>query len=213
MFDLHTHSLLSDGELLPEELIRHSEALGYRLLVIADHAGFCNMAETIAALKRTCTAYRGVCAVRVLAGVEITHVHPALIARAVEEARGLGAELVVGHGETLAEPVAAGTNRAFIEAGVDVLAHPGLISEQDARRAAEKGVLLEISGRKVHSLSNGYVAALARRCGARLSFGSDTHSPSDLRGRADAELVLRGAGLTAEEVEQVFADMGRFSDR
>ena len=65
---------------------------------------------------------------------------------------------MVVHGETLVEPVEEGTNHEAIMAGVDILAHPGLISEEDVRLAKERKVLLEISARKGHSLSNGHVA-------------------------------------------------------
>ena len=62
---------------------------------------------------------------------------PDLIRRAVSLARESGAAIVVGHGETIAEPVAAGTNRALIEAGVEVLAPiQGLIDKADATLAA-----------------------------------------------------------------------------
>jgi len=203
MIDVHTHTLLSDGDLLPEELIRRCEAAGYRALGLTDQA------DVVAALKRTCEAYRGTVPMRLLAGVEVTHVHPRLIARAVALARDCGAELVLGHGETLVEPVAPGSNRAFIEAGVDILAHPGLISEAEVALAAERGVRLEISGRKGHCLANGHVAALARRLGARLSFGSDSHGPSDLCPRENAVRILRGAGLEAAEAEGILADMER----
>jgi histidinol phosphatase-like PHP family hydrolase len=96
--------------------------------------------------------------------------------------------------------VIVGTNRAAIEAGCDILAHPGLLTEADAKLAAQKGVLLEISGRKGHSLTNGHVAQMARRTGARVIFGSDSHAPEDLRPQADAERVLAGAGLAGHEV-------------
>jgi histidinol phosphatase-like PHP family hydrolase len=111
----------------------------------------------------------------------------------------MGARLVIGHGETLAEPVAEGTNRAYIEAGVDILAHPGLITVEECALAAEKGVFLEISTRKGHSLGNGHVASCARATGARLVVNTDTHSPGDLVSREYARRVALGAGLTEEE--------------
>jgi histidinol phosphatase-like PHP family hydrolase len=132
-----------------------------------------------------------------------------MIAELVERARELGALAVVAHGETIVEPVPPGTNRAAIEAGVDVLAHPGLLSFDDARRAAEKGVHLEISARSGHSLSNGHVATLARQTGAALVFGTDTHSPDNITARAQAERIARGAGLSDEEVRHMFANAAR----
>jgi histidinol phosphatase-like PHP family hydrolase len=78
-------------------------------------------------------------------GVELTSVPPRKIAALAEKARSLGAKWIVVHGETIMEPVAPGTNRAAIEAKVDLLSHPGLITPEDAARAAELGVYLEIT--------------------------------------------------------------------
>ena len=46
MFDLHTHSLLSDGELLPSELARRYEEKGFRAIAITDHADVSFNAES-----------------------------------------------------------------------------------------------------------------------------------------------------------------------
>ena len=205
MIDLHTHSLLSDGELLPEELARRAETAGYRILVIADHVGFSNVEQVVSALVRA--AEKMSAGIRVVAGVEPTHCPPEQFSELVERARALGAQFVVGHGETPVEPVAPGTNRAAIEAGVDVLAHPGLISQEDAQLAAQRGVALELTARRGHCLANGHVAQVARRAGAALVFGSDAHAPVDLCSREFADRVLLGAGLTAEEVVAVWERM------
>ena len=42
MIDLHTHSLFSDGELLPSELIRRAKVIGIQYLAITDHVDFSN---------------------------------------------------------------------------------------------------------------------------------------------------------------------------
>jgi histidinol phosphatase-like PHP family hydrolase len=204
MIDLHTHSLLSDGELLPEELVRRCEVRGYRMLAISDHVGISTVETVVPQLARMCRALRGKGAIAVLPGAEVTHVRPDLIRRAVSLARESGAAIVVGHGETIVEPVAAGTNRALIEAGVDILAHPGLIDKADAALAARRGVALEISGRKGHSFTNGYVLKIARLTGAKLVFDSDGHADGDLPDRRKAECIAFGAGMTAEEVDQLF---------
>jgi histidinol phosphatase-like PHP family hydrolase len=206
MVDLHTHSFLSDGELIPEELVRRVEVEGYRMLAVADHVGLSNAAEVIPQLVRLARSLRGKCPVRVLPGAEVTHVRPELIARAVALARRCGAAVVVGHGQTIAEPVLAGTNRALILAGVDIVAHPGLIDLADAKLAAERGVALEISGRHGHSYTNGHVLHVARKTGARLIYGSDGHSVGDYPTRRKAEAVAFGAGMTPDEVDAMFAN-------
>jgi histidinol phosphatase-like PHP family hydrolase len=134
-----------------------------------------------------------------LPGVELTHLPPALIGPAVVRARELGAKIIVVHGETLVEPVAGGTNRAALEAGADILAHPGLITREEAELAAAKGVFLEITTRPGHALANGHVAAVARAAGARLLLNNDAHAPADLVTPEMAEKIALGAGLTPVE--------------
>ena len=38
MFDFHTHTLLSDGALIPAEAVRRAEIRGYRIMGLSDHA-------------------------------------------------------------------------------------------------------------------------------------------------------------------------------
>lgn len=200
--DLHVHSILSDGVLLPSELIRRAEAKGLRGIAIADHVDESNLSRTIEALLQLSSDLeRGDFAF--LVGVEITHVHPERIGRLTEEARSLGADLVIVHGETIVEPVREGTNLAAIEAGVDILAHPGLISLEEASMARERGVYLEVSGRKGHSFCNGHVVKTASMAGARLVFNTDSHTPSDLFTEEEALRVLEGSGLSREGAEEV----------
>jgi len=211
MIDLHTHTFLSDGILLPAEMARRCQVQGYRALAITDHVGPSNLAMVVTRLAEFCEAVQGAFGeMEIIPGCELTHVPPILIGKMIDEAREVGAEIVLVHGETLVEPVAEGTNRAAIEAGCDVLAHPGLIAPEDAALAAEQGVLLEISGRKGHSLANGHVARLAAECGAELSFGSDGHAPGDYPTREFAMQVLRAAGLDAEAAQAVLGHNARF---
>jgi len=211
MIDLHTHTILSDGALIPAEHIRRAEVKGYRILGFSDHADLSLLDGLIPVLLAAARKENELGRLTVLAGVELTHVRPEHIAQAAERARRLGAQYVIVHGETLAEPVLPGTNRAAIEAGVDILAHPGLLSEEDARLAARKNVLLEISAKAGHSLTNGHVAAVARGTGAKLLFGSDAHTPSQMPTRGEAERICRGAGLTAEEVAEMFVRAENFA--
>jgi len=195
MIDLHTHSLFSDGELIASELIRRFEALGYTAVAITDHVDSSNIDFVVSGLVRAAEELNRRQAVKVVPGVELTHVPPVLIEGLSRKARDLGARLVVVHGETIVEPVPSGTNSAALAAGVDVIAHPGLISPEDVRMAAEKGIFLEISGRKGHSLTNGHVARLAGETGASLVLNSDTHSPGDMMTETLARKVAEGSGL------------------
>ena len=199
MIDLHTHTIFSDGALIPGEFVRRAYVTGYRAVALTDHVDASNMAHVLENVGRFAREQGHFYDMTVLAGVELTHLPPALIADGAERARALGAQVVVVHGETLVEPVAPGTNLAAIEAGVDILAHPGLITDEEAALAAEKGVLLEITTRGGHSLSNGHVAALARRHGAPLVINNDAHAPGDQAGAAHRKAVALGAGMTPEE--------------
>jgi histidinol phosphatase-like PHP family hydrolase len=199
MIDLHTHSTFSDGVLIPAELARRAKAAGYEAIAITDHADASTFAQAIEGLTRLAGPYSPHMGLDIFVGVEITHVPPGLIPGLIIESRAAGAKLVVVHGETVVEPVERGTNLAAIEGGCDILAHPGLITEVEMRLAAERGVFIEITTRGGHSLTNGHVAALARRCGARLVINNDAHAPGDLVSRELRRKVALGAGLSEEE--------------
>lgn len=202
MIDLHTHTFFSDGGLGPAELVRRAAVAGYRALAITDHADQSNTKWLLSQLVGVVDEIGAANGMQVLAGVELTHVPPQMIAAAAQLARDNGAELIVVHGETIVEPVMEGTNRAAIEAGVDILSHPGLISAEDAQLAAAKGVCLEITTRKGHSLTNGHVAKLALQYGAKLVIDNDAHGPEDLVSREMSHKVALGAGLTKEQIQQ-----------
>jgi putative hydrolase len=206
MIDLHTHSLFSDGELLPAELWRRAQVKGYRYLAITDHVDASNFEVVFTRLKTAALSLnRGDYPV-LIPGLEFTHLPPALIGPLTTQARALGVPLIVVHGESLAEPVAPGTNRAAIEADIDILAHPGLISLEEAALARERNIFLELSARKGHCLANGHVARSAQEVGASLLVNTDTHSPVDLITRQQAEQVARGAGLRDQAILALFAD-------
>jgi histidinol phosphatase-like PHP family hydrolase len=202
MIDLHTHSLFSDGELIPAELTRRAAQAGYRAIAITDHADRSMFDLVIPRLLRVSNELGEAWGLTVLAGVELTHIPPGDIAASAEEARALGAQIIVCHGETLVEPVAPGTNRAALEADIDILSHPGLLTAEEVRLAAQRGVCLELSARKGHSLSNGHVARMALAHGAMLVVNSDAHAPGDLVPLEMARKVALGAGLSEEQFEQ-----------
>ena len=203
MIDLHTHTLFSDGELLPAELVRRAEEIGYEAIALTDHADSSNLDWVVPRLVQVCRDLNRHRPIRAVPGIELTHLPPEMIATLVREARNLGAKIVVVHGETVVEPVLLGTNREAIEAGADILAHPGLITEEEVLRAKEKNVFLEITARKGHSLGNGHVARLAKKIGARLVLNTDTHTPDNLISSNFALKVVRGAGLEAEDLQRM----------
>lgn len=212
MIDLHTHTFFSDGELVPAEHLRRVEVLQYRAVAITDHADSSNLDFIIPRLVQAAADLNKYSTTTLLPGIELTHVPPGMMAELVARARELGAKVVVGHGETVVEPVMPGTNLAALEAGVDILAHPGLLTQEEAELAAAKGIFLELSGRKGHSLTNGHVAKLALAAGARLAVNADAHGPGDFLTARLAELVALGAGLTPSRYRQIRTDMQAFVD-
>ena len=199
MIDLHTHSLFSDGELIPAELVRRFEVAGYRALAITDHGDQSNIDLIIPRLVVFCEEINRLEGIRVIPGIELTHIRPEAIPALVSRSRKLGARLVVVHGETIVEPVAPRTNRMAIESSVDILAHPGLITEEEVLLAKEHSVYLELTSRKGHSLTNGHVAKLAHRMGAPMILNSDTHAPGDIWSVARLHEIVVAAGLTEDD--------------
>jgi histidinol phosphatase-like PHP family hydrolase len=206
MIDLHTHSLFSDGVLVPSELVRRALMHGYEVIAITDHADASNLDFTIPRVAAACKELSRRWKITALPGIELTHIPPETFAELTERARSLGAVIIVAHGETLVEPVHPGTNRAAIEARVDILAHPGLITKDEAELAAKNNVYLEITSRKGHSLSNGHVAKIAGATGAKLVIDTDTHEPGDLITDEQAEDILLGAGLNRDKIGEIFGN-------
>ena len=204
MIDLHTHSFFSDGALIPSELIRRAEVAGYEVLGVTDHVDASNIDLVIPRVVHAIEAVQEHVNIKVIPGAEITHAPPQTIPDLVEQARSLGAKIVLVHGETIAEPVMPGTNRAAIESRADILTHPGIISEEDLQYAKETGITLEITSRKGHCLANGHVAQGAVRFGVPLCINTDAHSPGDMISRQFAARVLSAAGLDETRISSVF---------
>jgi len=196
MIDLHTHSLFSDGELTPAELARRFEVAGYRTVAITDHGDQSNIDLVIPRLAAFCEEANRLEGIRLIPGIELTHIRPEALRALVSRSRKLGARLVVVHGETIVEPVAPRTNRMAVESSVDILAHPGMITEEEVLLAKEHSVYLELTSRKGHSLTNGHVAKLATRMGAPMLLNSDAHAPGDIWPVDRLHEIVVGAGLT-----------------
>jgi len=205
MIDLHTHSTFSDGELIPSELVRRAVVQGYTAIAITDHADYTNIEHILscmAKVKNLEDDYN----IRIFSGVEITHVPPAKMPKLVEMARELGAEIIVVHGETSVEPVPQGTNHIAVTLDIDILAHPGFITVEDASTAKENGICLEITSRNGHNRTNGHVARIAKEVGADLIVDTDSHSPHDLINDETALKIAMGAGLDEKGARKATVD-------
>jgi histidinol phosphatase-like PHP family hydrolase len=239
-YDFHTHTVFSDGGMIPAGLMQRAIVRGCLGLAITDHVdssnlewAFENLLKFVEELGQEWqpgivpvadvttaplnTLDSGIQAknwhLPLIPGVELTSVPPRKIATLAEKARSLGARWIVVHGETIMEPVAPRTNRAAIEAGVDLLSHPGLITPEDAARAAELGVHLEITTHKGHGMANGWVAQRARESGAKLLLNTDCHISADMLDAKQRRAIAFGAGLTAEEVDRIWENGRRIIAR
>jgi histidinol phosphatase-like PHP family hydrolase len=205
MYDLHTHSILSDGEMLPIELIRRMAVTGYTTVAITDHVDLSN-AESVLSTLGLVRESAHLFGVKLLCGVEITHVPPSQIASLAKTAKSAGADIVVVHGETPVEPVAEGTNHAACTCKyVNVLAHPGMISIKEAKAAAKNGIALELTSRGGHNRTNGHVAQIAREAGCQIVVDSDAHAPQDILNERAKFIVAKGAGLSDAECKKVLS--------
>ena len=199
--DLHTHTIFSDGELIPAELVRRAAVLGHNAIAITDHVDMTNVefvVKNVVKAAELCSDE-----ITVIPGVEVTHVPPAKMDKVIADAKRFGAKIIVVHGETVTEPVAKGTDMAAVRnPEVDVLGHPGFITEEEAQIAKDNGVALEVTGRAGHNITNGHVVGIARKVGAKMVIDSDAHAPENLMPEAYARIVAAGAGMTPDEIEQ-----------
>ena len=202
--DFHTHTTLSDGTLSPMELVRRAAAKGNKAIALTDHVAIGCLNRVIKEIAEDCALARAHWDILTIPGVELTHVPPDAIDTVAKQAKEMGAWLVIVHGETITEPVAQGTNMAAIKCPyVDILAHPGLLTLEEAKLAAARGVFLEITARKGHSLANGHVFRMAQLAGARLLLNSDAHDETELLSPEFAHLIARGAGLDRDEIDKI----------
>ncbi len=172
--------------------LRYAALAGLRfagLILASDGSNLRRVAE-LAAQVRKLSLYANV---EAWAGVELRHIPPALLPDAVREAREAGAALVLVHGESISDQAEQGTNFAAVEAGADIVAHPGLIDAEAAAFAAERGVALEFTSCPKHALTNAHTANMALRFGVPLVRGSSASCAEELTTRAFWPMIIKGA--------------------
>ncbi|MFC1637702.1 histidinol phosphate phosphatase domain-containing protein, partial [Candidatus Margulisiibacteriota bacterium] len=146
--------------------------------------------------------------IKVIPGVELSYLDPGLIESYAKRARDLGAKIVVVHGESPVEPVPRGTNHAALQLKglVDILAHPGKITEEDTILAKVNDIYLELSARKGHRTGNRHVIKRAKQFGAKLLINTDSHSEKDLITQNKAYLLAQDLGLKRAEILKVIQE-------
>lgn len=202
--DFHTHTFLSDGENNPVELARFAFVSGYKYIGFTDHASYSNIDSIIEGITRDCKLINQYWDITAIPGVELTNVPAKSIDEMAKYARGKGAKIVVVHGESIGEKVEPGTNWAAVNSKhIDFLAHPGLLTVEEAQAAVKNDIYIEITSREGHGLSNGATAKTGVRAGVKFLINSDAHSHLDLYGEGRQEIVALGAGLDKEQVKHI----------
>jgi histidinol phosphatase-like PHP family hydrolase len=209
-YNLHTHTLLSDGQLLPSEVAMRYLAAGYKTIAITDHTDYSNIKSMASSILEFCRRWPADLPIKILPGVELTHLPPEQFQPLARYARRLGFKIIIAHGETTLEPVIKDTNRLALLADIDILAHPGLINDADTLLAQKRGIFLEITSRQGHADTNAQVIKQARKFGAKLILNNDSHSPEDIIPPEKLSAIGIQAGLTREELEKIYADVSGF---
>jgi histidinol phosphatase-like PHP family hydrolase len=204
MYNLHTHSLLSDGVLLPSEIAVRYAALGYKAIAITDHVDYSNIEQVIKEILVFTRHWPKNSPIKVLPGIELTHLPLKQFNPLAKYARERGIKVIIGHGETIVEPVIKGTNLAALEADIDILAHPGLITDKEVKLAKAKGIFLEVTTRKGHCNTNCHIVKQAKKIGARLILNHDSHVPEDMINQNQFLKIASKAGLKAQEINKIF---------
>ncbi len=213
MYNLHCHTILSDGDLIASEVAVRYAVAGYKAIAITDHADYSNIKTVVSSVLAFTSHWPKHAAIRVFPGVELTHLPLDQFKPLVKYARSKGIKIVIGHGESPVEPVLKGTNRAALEAGIDILAHPGMISDEDTALAARNKVFLEITSRRGHGNTNDHVVSRCRALGASFMLNTDGHSPEDIITPAQLRQIGITAGLTEKDLERMYAQTTVFLNK
>lgn len=203
--DFHIHTFHSDGVMLPSEAVTKAIQLNHKAIALTDHADDSNIEELIynfkSFLKMTPPDQ-----IEVIIGVELSYIYPEEIEKLAIKARELGAQVVLVHGESPLEQFGQEINQASLEAQdglIDIIAHPGFITQEQAQLAAQKNIYLELTSRKGHCLANGHIAKMAQLENAKMLINTDAHAGGDLINFEFSTIVARGAGLNEEGVRLV----------
>lgn len=183
---------------------------GYNILAITDHADYSNIKQAARAIVEFCKRWPKLSGIKVLPGIELTHLPPEQFKPLANLARKEGIKIIIAHGETPVEPVAKDTNRMSLMADIDILAHPGLISDADTKLAQTRGVFLEITSRRGHRETNAHVIRQARKFGAKLILNNDSHTPEDIITPGELLKVGLDSGLTQNEIDKIYKDVEEF---
>ena len=204
LYDFHTHTFHSDGVLSPIELIRRAHVKGYSAIAITDHVAIGSLGRLIKEISEDCALARAYWDILAIPGVELTHLPPQAIPEMAKKAKEMGAWLVIVHGETSIEPVEKGTNLAAVQSPeVDILAHPGFLTIDEASLAVKNNIFIELTARNGHSATNSHVASVSQKAKARLLVNSDAHDEPDLLMPNTVESILQQSNINQRQRRQI----------
>jgi putative hydrolase len=79
------------------------------------------------------------------------------------------------------------------------LAHPGLITIEEASQATQNNIFIELTARSGHSTANAHVASISQKAKAKLLVSSDAHDENDLLTPSLVESILRQANINPRQ--------------
>ncbi len=165
--DYHIHSILSDGELWPDEIAEHYKDFPY---MITDHVNWNKRTKMVKRiLSSVPKGHRG-------AEIHTSGADPSRLDKLALYLKERGIERVLVHSfnKETDDWIAHESKH------IDVWAHPGEITEIQAIACSRKFIKLEITANPKHSRWNRHIKRLAERYGIGLSYGTDTHISSQL---------------------------------
>jgi len=215
-YELHSHTNFSDGKSSIEEMLSKAKELNSAIAItdhfIGDEFGinkilYRNISSLDSFLKRREKFMKNNKKLfddvdEVIFGIEITRVRPEKIFEIAKNAKRHNF-IVLVHGETNSDNVPAGTNTAALNCEyVDVLAHPGHLSEENALKARENKIFIEITAREMHRAENPEIVKICKKFNLETVINTDAHSASELIDYAKAKEVGLKSGLSEDEVKQ-----------
>ncbi len=207
IIDLHMHSTVSDGTLPLDELAETAIGRGYSVMAFTDHVFFSDYkrrAEIIIDwVDKNQDKYKDII---FIPGVEITFASPKEIGIITEYVRSIGTKWVVVHGEASFEKTPAGTNDAAIEHGVNVLAHPSYITDEQVIKSLKTGTAFEISARDCYNYANKQIAETVEKNGGKMLINSDSHQEGAMLSQTKILNTAKIANLTKEQLDNIKRD-------
>jgi putative hydrolase len=217
--DLHSHTDWSDGGSSVLEMARAAQARGYEYVGITDHSPRITVVnglgpERLAAQRRLIAdAQAQVEGLTILQGIEVDILEDGSLDLPDEVLAGLDVVIASPHLKLRMEPAQMTERmlRAVEHPHVDVIGHPTgrrpgsragaeYEFERVFKRAAERGVALEIDCDPARLDLSPELARLADSLGCRLTLDSDAHAPDQFV-YVDLGLWLaRRAGLTSDRL-------------